>query len=143
LRGIFIERFEYESDGARQVLDPEPDLMILPTPVQQGEQSSFDTVGVDARNFGTVRHVGYVKERRRVDVCGKVIDSWFVDGEQTFTFGTARRRNFDYGIATHLGGLIVFEHVQNACGQSNSDGSCTPPADIEYDTNLAQLEPGT
>jgi hypothetical protein len=145
LQGLFLERIDWDNpdDSAPAVtLDPEPNLMFLPTPVQQGPQNTFDTVGVAAGSFGTIQHRGYVKERQRVDACGKVIDSWFIDGEQVFTFsGGSQRRNFDYSIATQFGAMIAFEHVQAPCSQNNADGTCTPKADIEYDAGLGQTEP--
>lgn len=144
LKGVLLDKIEEDKqDGSLKTLfDPEPDIMYLPVPVQQGSANTFETVGADPRSQQTLRHRGFVKERKDIDACGKMIQAWFVDGESLFRTGLAERRvNFDYGIATHFGGLIVFEHVQSACEVSGTDGSCTPAPEIEYDTNIGQVEP--
>ena len=146
LRGILLARtFEVkQGETTGTTFDPEPNIMYLPLPVQQGSANRFETVGVDPRSFQAIRHIGFVKERRDVDACGKMIQSWLVDAEYFISTSSppqTKRINFDYAIATHFGGLIVFEHIQSSCEASNADGSCTPAPEIEYDANIGQTEP--
>lgn len=144
LRGILLDEIvEDKQDGSTPAItDYEPDIMYLRIPIQQGTANTFSTVSVDRRTFSTIRHSGFVKERKDVDACGKMLQTWLVDGEFFLTTGSGtQRHNYDYAIATHFGGLIVFEHSQSPCEASNPDESCTPAPNIQYNTNIGQIDP--
>lgn len=148
LRGILLTRVHRQNpDGTSEVFTPSPPVQFLPLPIQIGP--SFETSSVDVTNpqrIQTLTHRGFVKERKRVDACGTVIDSWLIDAEQIGGAGSdTTRRKYDYSIAPHLGGLIVFEHSERPC-PSTVEGRCSPPpADqpnsLAYDANIAQTEP--
>lgn len=53
---------------------------------------------------------GQVMGRRPIDACGDMVDSWFVDADMTIMRdATVLAMDYDYGIATQLGGLVVYE----------------------------------
>jgi len=145
LRGVLLTRIVTDKqDGSpKMTFDPQPDIMYLPLPVQIGPASAFSSTGVDFSNptaLQTLRHSGSVKERLRVDACGKVVDTWLVEAEQILGAGTSSRRTkFNYSIAPHFGGLILFEHVESPCN-APVEGKCTD-AELVYDTNIGQTEP--
>jgi hypothetical protein len=142
-RGIVLTKVERDrQDGSKPgEFNPNPAVMYLPLPVRIGSEFAFDSVGVDPITLQTMRQQGYVRERKRIDACGKLIDSWLVDGQRTIiSSGGSNPSNYDYAIATHLGGLIVFEHVESPC-QPGADGKCPTEAQLAYDTNIGQLTP--
>lgn len=145
LKGVLLDKLEEDKqDGsAISTFDPEPDIMYLPIPIQQGTANRFDTTGIDPRTQQVLRHIGFVKERKDVDACGTMIQTWLVDGEyfRATGLGPEQRVNYDYAIATHFGGLIVYERVQSPCEASNQDGTCTSPPDLELETNIGQVDP--
>lgn len=68
-----------------------------PSGLENGPQMSFV---IDGKVLG----------RRAFDACGEMIDAWFVNGTMTMVRdGTATTFDYDYGIATQLGGLVVYE----------------------------------
>lgn len=146
LRGVLLVSIEKDKkDGSQpDVFQPATPIQYLPLPIQIGPASAFDSTGVDARDPRTVKtltHRGFVKDRKRIDACGTVVDSWLIEAEQIIGAGTGSiRKRYDYSIAPHFGGLIVFEHVESEC-RSTVDGKCTPEADLVYDTNIGQTEP--
>lgn len=144
LRGVLLTRVHRDNqDGTEDEFLPNPPIQFLPLPIQVGPASAFDTTGVDVRDptvIKTLTHRGFVKERKRVDACGEVVDSWLIEAEQIIGAGaSSSRRKYHYSIAPHFGGLIVFEHVQSPC-RVESEGKC-PDADLVYDTNIGQTEP--
>lgn len=112
--GIYLVEIRVErGDGTRETFTPRPEILFMPLPVFPGDEVS--TVGVDPTTQEVLEHTGKVVGRKRIDACGSVIDSWFVEGEQNFTsvLGDDYLRKYDYAIATQLGGQIIYEHVEN------------------------------
>lgn len=115
--GIYLRQIQRYEDGdvskEPQTLLLEPPVMFLPLPVIQGDDISSS--GADPNTLAAVRNVGEVKSRQRVDVCGKVIDSWLVQGTQEFISsldGEVETLTYNYSIATQFGGIIVSEHKE-------------------------------
>ncbi len=114
--GIFLTRIsEYSSldDRTPTTFTPEPSIKILPLPVRAGLTLGDNNAGVDGGSLAVLRQTGTVTGRKRVDVCGVVIDSWFVDGDQQYTApsGTSYSIDYNYSVATQFGGYIAFENV--------------------------------
>lgn len=139
LRGIFLTQIinDRRDGSAPRVFNPTPPITFLPMPVNTGNEGAFQTIAVDTATLETMSHSGVVRDRLRVDACGTLIDSWLVDGEQTFG---GIRRDYNYAIATQFGGVIIFEHSESPCPQT-VDGKCQPPGTLVYDTNIARTEP--
>lgn len=133
--GIYLTKIVRKTGTRERVLAPTPPILYLPLPVRIGLPVS--SVGVsESGAFGEVlRHTGTVKGRHRVDACGKVIDSWLVEGTQEFVSseGGSTQKKYNYGIATQLGGFIVFEHVESP--------SSSPS--LLFDARLGQVEPSS
>lgn len=140
--GIYLTQIVRENDrGDQREFNPSPAVQILPLPVVP--ETEIDSVGVDPSTFQTLRHTGVVKERRRVDACGELVDGWFVDAAQESvnpTSGEQTQRNYDYTVATQMGGMLVFEHVATPCAM-NDEGGCTNEPSFVFDARLGQLEP--
>lgn len=150
--GIYLARIERIAGGRTSVFAPQPPVLYLPTPVQIGAppgpggtraQDQIDSVGIDPTTLQALRHTGNVTKRQRVDACGKVLDSWFVDASQEFVDpdGQTERRNYDYGVATQYGGLIVLEHVQTPCGSEDDAGKCNPAPTLSFVAGIGQIDP--
>jgi hypothetical protein len=120
-KGLFLQSIEFvgkDTQGREQrtSFTPGSPLSMLAFPVKDG--AAIDSRGSDASTLSTLRIVGTVKGKKQVDACGKRVDSWFVDGELTYTYTDSKNgqtqelhSNYDYGVATQYGAMIVFEHV--------------------------------
>jgi hypothetical protein len=140
--GLYITRIERETEGGSKALfQPTPAVEILPLPATIG--ADISGTGVDANTLEVLRVTGTVPKRQRIDACGDPVDSFFVDGTQEFisAAGESNRRNWDYGVATALGGQIVLEHVEAPCSSEDADGKCTPAPTLTFDAHLGQIKP--
>jgi hypothetical protein len=139
--GIYLQKIVRTAGGTSRTFTPQPPVLYLPFPTRPG--LSIDSVGVDPVTLEALHNTGSVTKRFRVDACGKVLDSWFVDGSQQFvsSTGTSYQRNYDYSMAPQYGGLLVFEHVETPCANQDSAGACTPPGDMKFDAHIGQLDP--
>lgn len=140
--GIYITRIERSSEsGTTGLFEPIPAVLVFPLPMELGAE--FSSTGIDPNSFEVLRHTGAVGERKRVDACGEMVDSFLVDGEQEFisASGETTRRNYDYGVAPHLGGIIVFEHVDAPCTNEDDEGNCDPEPTLTFDAHIGQLDP--
>jgi hypothetical protein len=129
--GLFLVGWTRKSRQEERVFAPFTPVLFLPTPAIIGKAVSSPPATSDEGEV--LRHSGTITKRLRVDACGKVIDSWFVDGDQTFTSASRQSytRNFDYAISTQFGGIMVFEHAE------------VPQAapQLKYDARIGQVEP--
>lgn len=144
--GLFLTRVvrERENGTVKSRFEPSPAVQLLPFPVEPG--TAVDSVGVDPVNFSALRVQGTVPERKRINACGDPVDSWLVDAVQEFVdpSGEETRRNYDYGIATQMGALLVFEHVETPCAaprDPQDSSTCANEPDLAFDTHLGQVEP--
>lgn len=142
--GVYLtEIVRHGQDGSvASRFNPSPAVQILPLPVEPGAE--VDSVGVDPQNFAVLRVEGTVMEKKRIDACGKVVDSWLVDAFTTFVNpdGEDTRRNYDYGVATQRGGSIVFERVATPCeGDTEGEDACVNDPDLEFEARLGQIDP--
>lgn len=155
INGIFLTRLSGRTpDGGEFTSTLEPAVLYLPLPVPVGV--TFTTTSSDPTTFVTIEHEGSVRERRRYDACGELVEGWFVDARQAVTFPDPENRacpdqeegvctiplNYDYSIATQFGGLMIFEHIEVRCEKYDSaKQACVPDPDFLFDTNIGQLEP--
>jgi hypothetical protein len=121
-KGLFIDKVVFnttdeEGKPVHRTFDPLPDVSLMAFPVRDG--TAIDSSGSDPSNGTQLQIHGKVDGHRQVDACGDRVDSWYVDGEQTYLFPDPETRqvetlqsNYDYGVATQYGGEIVVEHVE-------------------------------
>ncbi len=154
--GVFLTKIERKvgAQGQTRVFQPQPPIQYIPLPVTIGSPGvgyaearvptpQMDTTGVDPSSLETLRHRGTVTQRMTVDACGEPLQAFLVDATQEFVSqdGTATTRDYNYGVATHYGGLIIFEHVESPCRAQNQQGACTPPGDLIFDSRIGQTAP--
>lgn len=159
--GIFLRQItRFDEQGNATISELRPALTWLPLPVRPGV--NFTTTASDPKTFTSITHRGRPVERRRLDACGQFVDSWFVDAEQTIVVDqtsdptsdqdagpTTYTLNFDYAVATQMGGVTVFEHFEAPCtydapddAQSNANPNLAcPDPTLSYDTNLGAIKP--
>jgi hypothetical protein len=151
LRGLFLTEIvrTNTNDETTKVFRPIPPIMYFPLQdLRPGREWTSGGTGADTNDRGTpsqsLVHQGVVKERIRVDVCGEVVDSWFVEATQRHVAGTGQETRdvrFNYAIAPHFGALSIFEHITSPCVE-NAEGNCTrTPFFITYDRTIRQTEP--
>lgn len=147
LNGIFLRQItRYDEQGNATISELRPALTWLPLPVKPGVE--FTTTASDPKTFTSITHRGKPVERRRLDACGQFIDSWFVDAQQTIVVDqgdspepTTYNVNFDYAVATQMGGLTVFEHFEAPCALNDAEAPACPDPDLTYETNLGAIKP--
>jgi hypothetical protein len=132
--GIFLTRittFRNAEDRQGTSFTPEPAILFLPIPVRAGLTLGDANAGVDGGTLAVLRQSGTVTGRKRIDVCGTVIDSWFVDAQQQYTApgGSSYEINYDYAVVPQFGGFVGLEVI----------GSTQPFYTI--DQNIGGLEP--
>lgn len=142
--GIFLTRIVRTNfEGRRVTFNPNPPILFIPLPVVTGFQRT--THSSDPINLQLLSHSIDVRGRQRQNACGELVDSWFVEGFQTFSSADETfTRKYNYAIATQFGGLIVFEHVERPCnGYTPEAKECgaAGDGDLKYDTHIAQVEP--
>ncbi|MBW3588164.1 MAG: hypothetical protein KY429_01960 [Actinobacteria bacterium] len=147
-RGIYLKAIEEDRGGQVSSFVASPPLLFLRLPVETGYRATagtdprgeFDTTAQDENGSGaTLRHKGVSLNQVDIDACGTKIRGWFMDADQEFVrpaVGSPERylRNYDYVIATQMGGILIMEHVERT----------VPPAqepDLVYDTRIGQVEP--
>lgn len=120
-KGLFIEAriFKGTDSQGRPVeseFNPVPAIQLMAFPVQDG--AAIDSRGTDPATLAEESVVGVVKGHKQIDACGDRVDTWFVDADRTFRYTDSRtgqtqteESNYDYGVATQFGGLIIYEHL--------------------------------
>lgn len=128
--GIFLVRLTHERPNTSPAtFNPSPAVLYLPLPVRIG--ATIKSVGIDPVSQQVLEHDGQVLPRQHVDACGDLVDSWYVDARQVNTSSRGRSgRDYNYGIATQLGGFIVFEEVE------------TDDKRLKFTARLGQTRPG-
>lgn len=153
--GIYITEIYRRSQEREGTFNPAPPVLVFPLPAQIGEspagvgvhveEEQMDTTGVDPTTQEALRHSGTIVGREHIDACGELVDAYYVEAMQEFVSGTGEsyQRKFDYAVATHMGGIIIFEDVQRPCSSVDEDRNCSPePEDrLEYEARIGQLEP--
>ena len=155
-RGIYLTQIERKQGSERTTFRPSPRTLYLKLPVTPGEMNpsspttphgEMDTFSSDENGSGaTLRHTGTVTHQVDVDACGTKIRGWFVNATQEFVSPNPQEparpnvitKNFDYVIATQMGGFIVMETVEVP---DNSDPEGEPR--LRYQARLGQVEPST
>lgn len=111
-RGVTLKRSTVflPEGGVYSDFAPAVGVLLLPLPVNIGEE--WDSVGVDGINGTAMVLQGKVIKREAVDACGTLVDGWRVEARKTLItpFG-AVMANYDYVVATQLGGALVYEHT--------------------------------
>lgn len=140
LNGLFLTRIVKRLPNRTTLtFNPEPALLYLPFPVTSGYTLTSESV--DPANLQTVTHTIDVRNRQRYNACGTLVDGWLVDAFQTFQGQDNTTRDYNYSVATSMGGLIIFEHVETPCASDPHDQPCAVQGDLIYNTNIGQLEP--
>jgi len=140
-RGVYLKSIEEDRSGQVSSFVMSPPLLFLKLPVAPGAGTGeFDTIAQDENGSGaTLRHTGITLRQVDVDACGTKVRGWFMDAEQEYIkpgVGAPERylRNYDYAIATQMGGILIMEHVERT----------VPPAqepDLVFDSRIGQVEP--
>lgn len=148
LNGIYLTAVTTtDQNGQEQQFIMSPAVLYLPIPVPIGV--TFTTTSSNPDQLVTFKHEGRVTQRpgtdsprARFDACGELIEGWWVDGFQTFSFGGAlgtTTRNYDYAIATQYGGMLIAEELVVPCDWDG--GKCTNEPDLVYKSHIGQIEP--
>jgi hypothetical protein len=97
--------------------EPTSPLLLLPFPVKDGDP--IDASGTDPQTGMQLSIVGAIKGKKQVDACGKRIDSWFVDADQSVRVTNPETlqtetftANYDYSVNPQYGSMLMYERIQ-------------------------------
>lgn len=111
-RGLTLnERTTFDGNGQAQgTFNPSPPSLLLPFPVQAGDQ--WQSTSVSAGNGQTLRVEGVVNERKAVDACGTLIDGWLaeLDVVDASSSNIVQRRE-ELVVSTQFGGMIIGQTI--------------------------------
>lgn len=136
-KGIFLAkvlRYRDPRTGPDE-FRPEPAVMLAKLPIKLPME--IRSAGVDPDTLAAITVTGELAGRRRLDVCGKVIDSWAFKTQQQFTSATGANftRNYEYAFATQFGGYVAWEYVESPPAEADTEPH------LLYETNIGALEP--
>jgi hypothetical protein len=142
--GLRLNRLEVTPPGgSKAVFAPSQPVRLLITPVLEGPDNAWSDHVVDVSSDPSAPQSfvinAYVKGRTTVDACGERIRGWLVSSDQTYSqAGSSVTRHIDYGVATQMGGIYVFEHVESPCTRQ-SNGTCQEGKPVlEFDANYGK-----
>jgi hypothetical protein len=125
-----IQLTRVDGEGNRVSFNPSPAIQYLTLPVIIGDDIGGS--GVDPTTLEAMTLEGTVMRRHRPDACGKFIDSWLVEAvEEVRTLSGTSTKRYHYSIATGLGGLIVYEHIESPVEEP----------ELVIDARIGQLSP--
>ena len=135
-RGLTLTgRTTYDGNGQAQgTFNPAPPALLLPFPVQVGDEWSSTSV---SNNGQTYRVAGIVNERESVDACGTMLDGWRaeLDIVDASTAGAAQREE-DLVVSTQFGGMPIAQRIV----EQGTDEAGNPIR-LEAIYSIAQVEP--
>lgn len=141
--GVRLTRLEVLSpDGTESNFIPSQPVRYLITPVLTGPERFWmdqvtDVSGSEVNQ--SLVHRAHVTGRMTVVACGERYRAWRVIAEQTYTReGTSVTRHFEYGVATHMGGILIFEHIESPCTRNNNKCDEGDPADLVVDASYGK-----
>jgi hypothetical protein len=125
---------------------PTSPMLFLQTPVVQGE--SFTSTGADPQHKTSMLLRGQVAGKKRVNACGKIIDTWQLEVTEVLTTtSTVVRITATYDIATQYGGISVRDvsHVtgNNVTASGVLVSGATPTSDLTATINQRPKNNGT
>jgi hypothetical protein len=143
--GLRLTEIDKQGIGGATVFKPNQPIRYLITPVLIGPERYWQDNVVDASsdpsNPQTLTNKAYVKGRVTIDACGQRLRGWLVVADQTYSVGgNSVTRHYEYGVATQMGGIIVYEHVLSPCTYQ-SNGTCQEgKPDLEFTSNYGKKE---
>jgi hypothetical protein len=130
-RGLALKQVRRFTHDGKLIgsFSPVPAVLYLPLPVV--ESDTWTSVGTDPTTGQSLQHQGAMAGRARVDACGDVVDGWKIRSTETFSGEQTSTRDYEYIVATQLGGVLISEKIN----------STTPQGTLDAVFSLGQLEP--
>jgi hypothetical protein len=133
-------------DGTRTTtFTPTP---AIPFYVYEGEGKEWTAAGADLDTGRAMVVQGKTGDRQRIDVCGKLVDTYFVtlketlvdvqSGEQVMT---STDDPTTYNIATQYGGIIVKRHVHETSTRTDEKTGEPVTVELSYTTTANRVGP--
>ena len=146
--GVQVDRIERKPPkGASSIFAPVDPIRYIVLPVAFGPEEAWVDQSIDVLSGEpqVFTQEAYVKGRLTVDACGERLRGWHVVADQTYRKGSESvRRHFEYGVATHMGGIVIAENVWSPCNTWDVEKEkCTGEEDavLRFDSNIGQREP--
>lgn len=139
--GIYLTKIVSDVAGNSGTFTPTPAINIFPLPAGIGNK--IESTGIDPSTLEALRITGGVPRRQRVDACGEPLDSFLADTTETFVHGdgSSESRSYQFGVATQLGGMMIYEKVDTPCNSKDSNGNCTPAPTLSFEAHTGQVTP--
>lgn len=140
--GVRLVRLERQFGAEERIFIPSQPVRYLITPVLTGPERFWQdqVTDISGSDGGSLLHHAYVDGRITVEACGERFRAWKVVAEQTYSRGgESITRYYEYGVATQMGGILIFEHVESPCTKDDK-GKCeeSEPADLVFDASYGR-----
>lgn len=127
VNGLFLHSLSrVDQLGNAHTFKPQPEVLYLPVPATQ-VRFGFNQSYVDPDTFETWQLRGIVQGgTQEFDACGEEIDSIFVNASLTTIFNNKTTSwDYNYGVATQYGGVLVAEDFTEPCAFHAPDNTKT------------------
>ena len=141
--GLRLTELKVTNLGTTTTFIPNQPIRYLITPVVEGPDHPWNDSVVDASsdpsNPQSYKASSYVKGRVTIDACGERLRGWLVTSDQTYSSGgVSVTRHVEYGVATQMGGIVIYENVKSPCTEQ-SNGKCQEGnPTLEYTANYGK-----
>lgn len=141
-----LVRLQMKSASAGNIdFKPQPPVTIMA--FKNGQGTSWNSAGVDESDGTSMVVQGSVTQRKNVDLCGKLYDTYQVtSNEHIVNVRTKLQSDTDasdpnvYYVATNFGGLFVQQHIHTQTSFPGSNGTPTIVTAV-YDQTFDSIKP--
>lgn len=133
------------NNEGRTDFNPSPPIEMMA--FKNGQGTSWTSAGIDQQTGTSMVVQGSITQRRVVDVCGKVYDTYEVSSTEKITnvqTGLSSQTNPNdpniYDYATQYGGVILHEHIDTQTSYPTGGGGAAI-INVNYDQTINSLTP--
>lgn len=135
------------SKSAAGDIDFRPDPPVTIMSFKNGQGTSWNSAGIDRQDGTSMVVQGSVTQRKNVDLCGTVFDTYeVVSNEHIVNLRTGLRSDTSatdpnvYHVATNYGGLFIDQHIDTTTSFPGSSGTPTIITAV-YDQTFDAITP--
>lgn len=144
--GVAVERIERKTQrGQTSTFAPLEPVRYLVLPVKFGSQNAWSdqAIAVVGGEVQVLEQTAYVRGRITIDACGERVRAWHVVADQHYRKGAEEIvRHFEFGVATQLGGIVIYEDIRSPCTWDADKKKCTEDrVDLIIKSNIGQTKP--
>lgn len=140
-----LKRLQIKSAAGNVDFQPNPPVTIMS--FKNGQGTSWNSAGIDQSDGTSMVVQGNVTQRKNIDLCGKVYDTYeVVSNEHIVNLRTGLKSDTSatdpnvYHVATNYGGLFIEQHIDTTTSFTGSSGAATIVTAV-YDQTFDSIKP--